>query len=317
MKINNHFNAPYKGGASYPIQSNNSNSTNNPSFKGGIINPQKVRDLFEIQSNGSLTRTMFFIVGTLFMLGGRFFESRDNDEKREVLTRDVPAVALSCYGAPLLNKAAAFGITKASGIPIVSGGDKFSFKNTGFTNQSQLENWFSKWAENDNALVDFSETIERNGGKLKKIMNKLGLGNELNAITNEVDNKKIIDAIKDAKTQGLDTFKTLEEGIKKMPLNNKVLKFAKGAQAAVKVGGIAFMAATLGYFLPRLNIITTKKKYQGKVDEQTMQMKLKRTSPVFRVSSGILSFHQSSAEKTFKNLLSMAEPSLDNSQKAD
>ena len=76
------------------------------------------------------------------------------------------------------------------------------------------------------------------------------------------------------------------------------------------------MAATLGYFLPHLNIITTKKKYQKKLDEgkisQTdFDIRMQRTSPVFRVSSGILSFHRSSAQKTFKNLLSMIEAPSD------
>ena len=74
------------------------------------------------------------------------------------------------------------------------------------------------------------------------------------------------------------------------------------------------MAALLGYFLPHLNIITTKKKYekkleQGKISQEDFQKRMMRTSPVFRVSSGVLSFHNKSAIKTFKNLLSMAEPS--------
>ena len=74
------------------------------------------------------------------------------------------------------------------------------------------------------------------------------------------------------------------------------------------------MAGVLGYFLPHLNIVTTKKKYQkkldeGKITEEDFQKKMMRTSPVFRVSSGVLSFHNTSAIRTFKNLLSMAEPS--------
>ncbi|MBS4759641.1 MAG: hypothetical protein KHX03_02965 [Clostridium sp.] len=313
MKINNHFNSPYRSTNSYASQ-NNANS-NNPSFKGlSPKNIEKLRNLFSVDStNGSLSRIMFFIVGTVFMLGGRFFESRSNDEKREVVTRDIPAVALSCGGAPLINQAVAYGITKASGIPIVTNGKKFSFKNTGFTSQSQLKNWYSKWSENPNALIDFSDTIERNGGKLTKVMKKLGLGKQLEAITKETENGKILDAIKNA--QGTDAFKALESGIKNMSTDNKVLKFAKNAQAAVKVGGIAFMAALLGYFLPHLNIITTKKKYQGKVDDATLQKKLMRTSPVFRVSSGVLSFHKASAVKTFQSLLNMVEHSSESAEK--
>ena len=307
MRINNYSNSSYLNANSYKSQ--NSTKSNNPSFRGlSPKNVEKLRDLFSVDStNGSLSRVMFFIVGAVFMLGGRFFESRSNDEKREVVTRDVPAVALSCGGAPLINQAVAYGVTKASGVPIVTNGQKFSFKNMAFTSQKQLENWYSNWSENANALVDFSETITRNGGKLTKVMKKLGLSKELEAITKETDNAKIMEAIHNAK--GSDAFKALEDGIKNMSSNNKLLKFAKGAQATVKMGGIAFMAALLGYFLPHLNIITTKKKYQGKVDDATLEKKLMRTSPVFRVSSGVLSFHKASAVKTFQSLLKMVDPS--------
>ena len=275
MRINNYSNSSYLNANSYKSQ--NSTKSNNPSFRGlSPKNVEKLRDLFSVDStNGSLSRVMFFIVGTVFMLGGRFFESRSNDEKREV--------------------------------PIVTNGQKFSFKNMAFTSQKQLENWYSNWSENANALVDFSETITRNGGKLTKVMKKLGLSKELEAITKETDNAKIMEAIHSAK--GSDAFKALEDGIKNMSSNNKLLKFAKGAQATVKMGGIAFMAALLGYFLPHLNIITTKNKYQGKVDDATLEKKLMRTSPVFRVSSGVLSFHKASAVKTFQSLLKMVDPS--------
>ena len=105
MKIQAYSNNQYRQNV---LKQNNQN--NNPSFgdSKSIARTafEKLGQACNVDSrNGSLTRTMFFIVGTLFMLGGRFFESRDNDERREVVTRDVPAVALSVAGAPTLNKA--------------------------------------------------------------------------------------------------------------------------------------------------------------------------------------------------------------------
>ena len=311
MKVNNISSQAYK--TSYA-----NNQSSKPSF-GAAPNTSMARKAFEyvgehcnIDPSGSLKRAMFFIVGTVFMLGGRFFESRDNDEKREVVTRDVPAVALSCAGAPLLNKAIAYEFTKHSGIPIVTNGKKFS--ETAFTSQKQLTDWYSNLKNADNPLINLSEMIERNGGNIRKVMKKFGFAKELNAITDATDNSAILDALKNAQRKGEESFKNLEELVKNVSADNKVLKFAKNCQAGIKLGGIAMMAGVLGYFLPHLNIVTTKKKYQkkldeGKITEEDFQKKMMRTSPVFRVSSGVLSFHNTSAIHTFKNLLSMAEPS--------
>ena len=299
----------------------NYSSQSNQSF-GAAPSVSKARRAFEwlgkqcnISSNGSLTRGMFFVVGTCFMLGGRFFESRSNDEKREVVTRDVPAVALSVAGAPLINKSVAYAVSKKTGVPIVSLGEKKNLMSATFSSQKQLIDWYSELGEN--ALVNFSETVNKHGGNLRKVFKKLGFTDKLNAITNAADNKGILDAIKDAQTNKTEAFNVLENAMKGLDKNNNLLKFAKKTQAYVKLGGIAFMAALLGYFLPHLNIVTTRKKYQkkleeGKIDQATYMMRMQRTSPVFRVSNGILSFHRTSAQKTFKNMLSMMEEKTNN-----
>lgn len=319
-----------------PRASYKQNKNNQPAFGNTIANRafESLGKACNIDSNGSLTRTMFFLVATLFMLGGRFFESRSNDEKREVVTRDIPAVALSVAGAPIINKAVAYAVTKKSGVPISvmgnpddpivsigkdkAGNPKFSAGKQGkvfsssFASQKQIIDWYSDFNNLDNPLVNFSETVDKHGGKLEKAFSKLGLADMLQAITGKKDNKGIIDAIKEAKANNTEAFQNLEKALKEVPKDNNLLKFAKKAHAYVKLGGIAFMAATLGYFLPHLNIITTRKKYQKKLDEgqiskQDFDIRMQRTSPVFRVSSGILSFHRSSAQKTFKNLLSMMD----------
>ena len=330
---------PYSNSQSYAAAKTNKNT----SF-GATPNVSTARKIFEglgnacnIEANGSLTRLMFFLVGTLFMLGARFVKSRDNDERREVITRDVPAVALSVGGAPFINKAVAYGISKLSGIPIVTLGDtnapliklgkdkatgdyKYKFGRQGelfsanFTSQKQVIDWYSDFASMDNALVNFSETVNKHGGNLRKVFKKLGFTDKLNAVTGAVENGKILDALKEAQANGSQSFIDLEKALKELGNDNKLVKYAKKSQAYVKLGGIAFMATLLGYLLPRLNIITTRKKYQKKLDEgkitqEDFQKRMMRTSPVFRVSSGVLSFHQTSAIKTFKNLLSMAEPS--------
>lgn len=302
MIISNHLNTPAKN----PYSTNNKNNQSNPSF-GAAKTPGFARKSFDwlgkqcnIESNGSLTRSMFFVVGGLFMLGGRFIESRDNDEKREVITRDVPGVAIACFGAPMLNNAAAHIITKQSGIPIAElEGKSSSFKNAKFVSQKQVTDWYSNLEKLDNPLVNFAETIERQGGSLKKVMKKFGFESQLNAISNSSDNKTIIAAIKDAQSKNSSNFKTLEDLIKNVSKDNKVLQFAKTAQASVKISCILFSAALLGYFLPRLNIIKTKNKYKK---DPNQQQEIRRPEPLATFSNGV-SIHRSSAVNAFKSFL--------------
>lgn len=263
--------------------------------------------------NGSLSRTMFFLVATIFLLGGRFIKSRSNDERRETVTRDVPAIALSVAGAPMANKAMAYAVTKNTGVPIITLDGKKGFLNANFSSQKQLVDWYSDLGKNP--LVNFSETVNKHGGNLQKVFKKLGFTDKLNAITTATDNNGILSAIKNAQANNTEAFKNLENAMKELKQDNALLKFAKKSQAYVKLAGIGLTAAVLGFFLPRLNIVLTRKKYQKKVDEgqmkpTEMEKKMIRANRVFRSPAQVLSFHNASAIKTFKNLLSFAEPSV-------
>lgn len=293
------------------------NQQNAPSFSGvkevAKTTFEKMGEWCNVDSrNGSLSRTMFFLVATIFLLGGRFIKSRSNDERRETVTRDVPAIALSVAGAPMANKAMAYAVTKSTGIPIITLDGKKGFWNANFSSQKQLIDWYSDLGKNP--LVNFSETINKHGGNLQKAFKKLGFTDKLNAITTATDNNGILTAIKNAQTSNTEAFKALEEAMKGLKQDNAVLKLAKKSQAYVKLAGIGLTASILGFFLPRLNIVMTRNKYQkkvneGKMEQADMEKRMIRASRAYRSpSSSVLSFHQISALKTFKNLLSMAEP---------
>lgn len=303
MILNNHLNTPLRN--SY---SNNSqkNAQANPSF-GAAKDTGNLRKAFEwlggqcnVQGNGSINRATFLAVSSIFMVGSRYVESRDNDEKREIITRDIPGVTIACFGAPFLNNAASFLITKTSGVPISElEGKKPSYMNSRFVSQKQVIDWYSELNKLDNPLVNFSETIERQGGNLKKVMKKFGFENELNAISNSSDNKVIIEAIKSEKGKNSESFKKLENLLKNVSKDNKVLTFAKNSQASVKMGCILLSAALLGYFLPRLNIIKTKNKYKKNPDQNKPAQK---PEPLATFSNGV-KLHRSSAISTFKSFL--------------
>ena len=257
---------------------------------------------------------MFFAVATLFLLGGRFVKSRSGDERREVVTRDVPAIALSVAGAPILNKAMAYGVTQKTGVPIITLDGAKNFMNASFTSQKQLIDWYSNLGKD--ATVNFVETVNKHGGNLQKVFAKLGFTDKLKTITEATDNKGILDAIKNAQASNTEAFKDLETAMKSLGENNELLKFAKKTQAYVKLAGIGVTAAILGFFLPRLNIVMTRRKYQKRAEQQeqnTVQNQTNektitmRTAPALRSASGVLSFHNVEAQKTFKNLLNMVE----------
>lgn len=281
-------------------------STNQPSFKRGLSpqvkqNLQKGFDWLGDKcnvENGSLTREMFLAVSFLFLLGARFIEARDNDERREILTRDIPAIAVSGVGALLLNNPVGRLITKKSGIPI-------SFKDgkaLNFATQKQVKDWYSNLSTMKNPLETLSEMVERNGGNIQKVMKKFGFENEMKAISDSTKNVDVIAAIKDAKNNKPAAFEALENLLKNVKADNKVVKFAKSSQAAVKLSCLAVTAAFLGYFLPRLNIIITKKKVQESQPAANPQ------SPSGGVEANVMkisNYHSTNAAQSFKNFLNM------------
>ncbi len=226
-----------------------------------------VAEQCNVGSKGDLSRNMFLVISSIFMVGARFKDSRGNDEKREILTRDIPGILLAVSGAPILNSAMAYATTKKTGIPIIQFAkeNEKNIENAKFASQKQVKDWYTKFDELKNPLITFTETIEKHGGNIKKVMTKLGLEKDLEAIhdNKNATNKEIIEALKKSQSTSSKAFETLEKKLKELKPDNAVFKFAQKAQASVKIAGILFTAALLGIIIPRLNIIITKKKYQG------------------------------------------------------
>lgn len=294
MIINNNYN-----GYNYcnPYNKKNNNSGNigtiqnqNVNFAGNGSSPFKkcfdwVAKKCNIDSQYSITREAFLFISIFFLMGGRFIESRGEDERREVLTRDIPAVVIAGYGAAALNNYMGSLATKLSGIPVMQvskekhegplakllgkeGQEKTVNK---FASQKQVIDWYSGLEELQNPLITFSETIQRHKGNIEKAIKVLGLSDKLKNITGKENatNEEIITALKKAQEAKDKNFDILEGKIKELKADNKLVKKARNIQACVKLGGIAVVAGILGYFLPRLNIVTTKKKYQNINKNQT------------------------------------------------
>lgn len=269
-----------------PYNKKNNNPNQNANFSGKFFD--RFAKFCNIDSNYSISREMFLVLSTVFMLGSRLFEARGEDERREVLTRDIPGIVISVYGASKLNNLIGHSITKMTGIPIIQvsknekkgwisevsdkiTGNKEKYSTTrSFATQKQLIDWYSNLGKLQNPLITFSETIQKHEGNIKKVMDVLGLSEKLKAITKKENatNEEIISALKKAQETKDKNFDILEGEIKDIKPTNNLLKKARNLHACLKIGNILMTAALLGYLLPRLNIVTTKKKYQDPKDNQ-------------------------------------------------
>lgn len=243
---------------------NNSGKKNNLNFAGnnGSRAFNWLANQCEMTNSGSMKRLTFLFVGLVFMGGARFKDARGNDEKREIVTRDIPAMTVAAYGAPMFNNAIAYAATKRTGIPVIqfAEGKRKNALHAEFITQKQVKDWYSDFSGLKNPLVTLSETVEKHGGNIKKFMARLGLDEELQAISSSSSNAEILEDLKKAK--GSEGFNALEEKIKSLKVDNKVLKTARNIQASIKLGSIAIASLFLGILIPRLNIVTTRKKYQ-------------------------------------------------------
>lgn len=273
--------------------SNNSNQNQNVNFSGkktDFIGKcfNWLADQCDIDNHYSFKRLTFVVIGTI-MLAGRFFEGRGKDEKREVLTRDIPAVVIAGYGAIKLNEAIADIATKKTGVPIIQiskvkqegifaklmGNEGKEKTVKSFASQKQIIEWYSNLKSLKNPAVTFAETIHKNQGNLNKVMSIIGLSDEVKNITKKENatNEEIISALKKAKEAKDASFNKIVDKVKNLGSDNELLKKAKNIQAGVKLAGIGLTVGILGYFLPRLNIVMTKKKYQNL--QQNNQIKQK------------------------------------------
>lgn len=263
---------------------NNTTKQNTPkvSFKG--FKAAKFLDALEVGHSGELSRNTFVTIASLFMLGGRFFESRGVDEKREVLTRDVPAIFGAVFTAPLINNGLGYLITKLSGVPIItSESKKINFKtiisdDLKLTKNKHIQEWYGNIHQQDGPVTaKFIEGIKERLGNVKKVFAKLDLHDKLETLLGSSDADKI--SIKEisariqqvqqstGSTKAKQALDSIEKTLKREGKNSLIQKLCKTArfnQAITRLTGVLFSAALLGFALPRLNIINTRKKYLNK-----------------------------------------------------
>lgn len=225
----------------------------NTSFKGNATGLAKIGKKFsELERVGTMTRELFVLNAFLFLLGGRLISSRDNNEKRETLTRDVPTIVIAVFGVPVIERFAAKQIQKAKGFAI--GEEKGKFQ-VNVASGEQLKDWYKYNEHLATGFEGFSQRLSDKGGNLKKIYSKLSEDIKGKLAGFSENNTEFIKTLSETKNKGLkDAIKTAFS----RPEGNKALEQAAFLKSVPKLIGFALTLSTIGIFIPKLNIHVTE-----------------------------------------------------------
>lgn len=260
--------------------------------------PDCVHDFCDLSSKGSMKRLPCLITLIPFVIGSRYLAARNEDEKREILTRDPLSIISLIYAIPVLRKFASIPVNKITGIPIAQGEKGFltnlnpekgicpaSFK--------QLKEWFSVESIKDfneikGGFTGFCKNIRDLGGDLIKSFNlidknakdKLKKLAEAVGIKEEITNKNILTLFESAQKSEDKTVKTLLKGLQEMFVGENGLKLrATHLKGVIEFSCIAASAFLLGGLLPWFNIQKIKKLYKNKKQENTeVKVDIQKTS---------------------------------------
>lgn len=240
MKINNAY-----------TSATNYNKYSATSFKGAsnrIVNSKIVKFL-EPNRKGDMSRNMFVVTAFTFLLGSRLIASRDNNERRETLLRDLPTFVLAVKGVPFFENLVGKTAQKKTGFAILQEPNNHK---AGLASYDQLKDWYIYEPKTATGFKGFSQRLSNQGGNLKKIFSYLSpeIKNKLQNFSNEND-KFMSELSKDSKLQ-----KTVAQEFAKS--GNKAAEQASFLRSMPKISGFLVTLSLIGIFIPKFNIHLTR-----------------------------------------------------------
>lgn len=242
-------------------------------------------------------RGAYYFLMSACVVGPRLLKARDEDEKREILTRDVTTITTMLFAMKALQAGMCNIAQKKTGLPLVH--DAVKNKNIGkrilgylnpeggilpFTSDEVVAR-YSRF-QDKNSFVKALKTIDKEGGKISKVFNleskkgerpmyvaaqKLFGENFL-----EKSNSELIDCVQnmtsETAVEGLEKLigskaaqvvNGTEEGI----LNNKnnpITKYARNISARFNTLSLAITAGFLGFGISKINEFITSKRHLNK-----------------------------------------------------
>ena len=209
-----------------------------PSFGG------KIDNFFKLERSGTMARGLFILNAFTFLLSSRIFTSRDKDEKRETIIRDVPTIIVSVKGVPAISNAVGKVLQNKNGFAIN--------QNKSVASYADIQDWHTIDNNLKSGLDGFAQRLDSLGGNMKKVCSALG-GEIKDQVKNLSDNnKEFIAELKNNK----DLAGKITEALKNP--NNGAAKQAAFNKTITKMTGFGATMLAIGMLLPKINIAITK-----------------------------------------------------------
>lgn len=233
-----------------------------------------IQRFFTLERKGNMGRNLFIANAFVFLLGGRVLKARDDNEKREIFTRDIPSIVIAVQGVPIISEMVTKLIQNHSGFAI---GREYS-KEEGYTllrehrietvrGEGQLRDWYVLSENLKTGLDGFLARLSDKNGNIKKVCSSLSeeINGKLTSFSES--NDSFIKELNKSKNKEL---RTLVEKAFKVK-NNKAFEKANFLKTIPRVVGFGLTLALLGVFIPKLNIhITEATNKKNKAEEKSV-----------------------------------------------
>ncbi len=283
LKIN-----PLTNTSAKNINAQNNNSTPNTNVNFGA-NPnalRKVGKAFEFDKfNFSHYGLMAICYGAVIL--PRYFQSRDPDEKREVIVRDVITVTAIIFARRSLQNVFSKVCSNVTGFALHTKPKNHNgfyqkaynylrpHKGINILSSEQIASKYGNIHEYKNGIVDFCEFISKNDGDVKKVLSydknikknvidlyKTWSSPNKNGNFDEATSRELVLMLKDKNKMGKDQNKYIKniENILSNPNENSLVHHAKVLNSSFDfVTTFGLVPLMLGYFIPKFNENVTKK----------------------------------------------------------
>lgn len=229
-------------------------------------------------NRGTMTRDLFVVNAFAFLLGTRMITSRDKDERREVMIRDIPTIVIAVTGVPFVErKIAEKWIQPRSGFALMEDGKHTLYQKIFKATKNKdvkppkdimgyrtLEDCYVFNKDLHEGFDGFSKRLSNLGGDLKKIYSSLGddVKSKLSGFDSK-NNDAFIKELNLDKNSGL--LKTIKEAMAKNKIkDNNALRQASALKTYGKIASFAAILATIGICIPKLNIYITETIHKNK-----------------------------------------------------
>lgn len=231
---------------------------------------KEAHKLLTLDRRGPMGRNLVTLAAFTFLLGSRLVTSRDKDEIRETMIRDVPTIVIAIMGVPMASKWIATKLQNHTGFALVHETEKsdmqkwrdnlFGKKGNITTSEATYDKLASWYQYNDKSATGFKGFTDRLAGlngNLKKIYSTLGdeFKAKLEMLPN--DNKGFTDALfkdKSLLQEVTEAFKSNKNGALQKALFNKTI---------TKITGFSAILTLVGFCIPKGNILLTNILHRG------------------------------------------------------